>query len=365
MRRRWDPAWRAWRRGDIAEAARLAADPRLLFLTSYVRGRYEEALTHDAKLDALAAQALLHLDRSAEARARVRGRIPPDLRLRIDHPLSSSLDHPTVLPFADHALAPYLAAVDVTLDGHRLAAVLDTGGTYVLMGTHRAEALGIRLVANGRHHHGTTRTTTYAGIARELTLGDATLINVPVEAMPTLRGGQDVVIIGTNVLQRFRATIDYPGGRLILSPRGHTEDPRPAAARIPFYLWGSHYMFARGGFGVRQDLNYFIDSGLAYVIRDGDDAPARQACLYATARQYRSFGIPAPAPHFDTDEPITLGPLRQRPHLVATAPGRRAPWASFGGVRIDGLLSHAFLSRYAWTLDFDRHEYTFHHPRSR
>jgi hypothetical protein len=44
---------------------------------------------------------------------------------------------------------------------------------------------------------------------------------------------------------------------------------------------------------------------------------------------------------------------------VATVPARRPPWTSFGGVRIDGLLSHAFTQRYAWTLDFDRRVYSF------
>jgi len=388
-------AWRAWARGDIGEADRLAARlaPRqrshLLFLTCYVRGRYEQALGHYAAvrarrlefmgLDALVAQAWLHLGRSEQAQAhllRRRGwrRIPPDLRLRVERPLRVSLDRVTALPFVDHAMAPFLGAVDAMLDGHRLCAAIDTGGTFVVMGTQRAEALGIRLVAQGRHHHGAVQTESYVGIARELTLGGATLTNVPVEALPTLRDGQDVVIIGTNVLQQFLATVDYPGQRLFLSPRS---DPSfaaehvallgglPEAARVPFFLWGDHFMFARGGFGARRDLNYFVDSGLAYVIQEDDESPPRQACMYATARQYRSWGVPAgraAGPHFEADRPISLGPLLQERHLVATAPARRVPWESFGGVRIDGLLSHAFLSRYAWTLDFDRHEYTFRRP---
>ena len=386
-------AWRAWARGDIEEAGRLAArlTPRqrshLLFLTSYVRGRYEQALGHHAAarsvafmgLDALVAQAWLHLGRPEQAHAHVlrrRGwrRIPPDFRLRVECPLRASLDRVTALPFVDHALAPFLGAVDATLDGHRLCAAIDTGGAFVVMGTQRAKALGIRLVAQGRHHHGAVRTESYVGIARELTLGGATLTNVPIEAMPTLRDGQDVVVIGTNVLQQFLATVDYPGQRLLLSPRSNAGaaaehlallGDQPEVARVPFYLWDDHFMFARGGFGARRDLNYFIDSGLAYVIQEDDESPPRQACMYATARQYRSWGVPAgraAGPHFEADGPISLGPLRQEHHLVATAPSRRAPWESFGGVRIDGLLSHAFLSRYAWTLDFDRHEYTFRQP---
>lgn len=32
---------------------------------------------------------------------------------------------------------------------------------------------------------------------------------------------------------------------------------------------------------------------------------------------------------------------------------------SFGGVRIDGLISHGWLKRYSWTIDFDRREFVF------
>lgn len=358
----------------------------LQFLTDYVQGRYGAALARHAEIkpglarwrglagsrapDALVTQAWLHLGRPAEAEAhlrrRGRRRIPPELQLRVRHPLRASLDHVTVLPFAEHALAPYLAGVEVTLDGHRLCAAIDTGGAFIVMGTQRAETLGIRLVPQGRRFHGAARADTYCGTARELRLEGATLTNVPVVAISTLRGEQDVVLLGTNVLQQFLSTIDHPGHRLILSPR-HEDgeasrhlallDGRTAVARVPFHLWGDHFMFARGGFGHRHDLNFFLDSGFAYVSPEG-----QQACVYATAKQCRSWGMPSvrvSGPHFLADEPISLGPLRQDGHLVALAPTARLPWASFGGVRIDGMLSSAFLRRYAWTLDFDRHEYTF------
>lgn len=352
-------AERAWARGDIDEAERLATDDRLRFLVHYVRGRYERALecyaaaNGPSSLNEPVVHALLHLDRPAEAVELLRRRgkqPPPDLLARVDSPLSSVLPAPTVLPFADHALAPYLPAVEATLEGHRVLAHLDTGGTFLVMGTERAESLGIPLTPNSLAYHGTTRTDFHTGTVRELTLGGATLTNVPVAAAPTLTGAQDVVIIGTNVLQQFLATIDAPGGRLVLTARG--SEP-PAGTRMPFFMWGDHFMFARGGFGDHTDLNFFIDSGLVYVIDD------RQACLYTTARHYRRWGVPRPAPHFTTPGPIRLGGLSQTDHLVATTPTRRVPWRDFGGVRIDGLLSWGFLKAYAWTLDFDRHEYTF------
>lgn len=34
-------------------------------------------------------------------------------------------------------------------------------------------------------------------------------------------------------------------------------------------------------------------------------------------------------------------------------------WTELGGVRIHGILSHGFLRRYAWTLDFERMTMTF------
>jgi hypothetical protein len=352
-------AQRAWARGDIDEAERLATDDQLRFRVHYVRGCYERALEcyaaagSPSSLDEPAVHALLHLDRPAEAAELLRRRgtpPPPDLLARVDSPLGVLLPAPTVLPFTDHELAPYLPAVEATLDGHRVLACLDTGGTFLVMGTERAESLGIPLTPNSNAYHGTTLTNFHTGTVRELTLGGATLTNVPIAAAPTLTGAQDVVIIGTNVLQRFLATIDAPGEQLVLAPRG-TEPP--AGTRIPFFLWGDHFMFARGRFGDHTDLNYFIDSGLVYVIDN------RQAGLYTTARHYRRWGVPRPAPHFVTPGPIGLGELSQADHLVASTPTSRVPWRDFGGVRIDGLLSWGFLSAYTWTLDFDRHEYTF------
>ncbi|MEO3809410.1 retropepsin-like aspartic protease [Sphaerisporangium sp. B11E5] len=380
------PAWRAWRRGDADAAGRLAAEAglgELEVLALCVQGEYERALGRygtlerpGRRLDEVVAHALLHLDRAGEAYEHVvrrcgARRVPADLRGRVERPMAVTLERTTAVPFADHPLAAYLPAVPARLDGHELVAHIDTGGTFLVMGTERARALGIRLTPAGKDYHGTTRTEVYTGTAARLTVGDATLTDVPVEAMPTLRGGQDLVIIGTNVLQRFLSTVDHPGGRLLLSPRrspGHAAahlallGGREPVARVPFLLWADHYMIARGGFGARRDLNFFIDSGLVYVIDAEDGTPPRQACLYTTAAHYRSWGVPRATtarPHFLPGVPVHLGPLTMDDPFVATTPGRRPPWSSFGGIRVHGLLSHAFLSRYTWTLDFDRHEYAF------
>src|SRR5262249_47453073 len=146
---------------------------------------------------------------------------------------------------------------------------LDTGGTWLVMGPDRAKKLGIDLEEAGEGFQATRKVKLQRGVARSFTLGGATLENVPVVGVPTLEGPQDFVIFGTNVLQQFHSTIDYPNKKLLLSPRGntelakkHMEVHKTKPVEVSFYMWGDHYMFARGGFGTHKDLNYFVDSGL-------------------------------------------------------------------------------------------------------
>ncbi|MGI5290283.1 retropepsin-like aspartic protease [Nonomuraea polychroma] len=399
----------AWRSGRVEEAARLAAeagDERLAVLADLVRGRFGQALaryesltggpategfTTDVfatggsieggsasggsaarrergggglllrSLDEPVAHAWLHLDRAdraCEHLRRRRRRVPPALALRRDHPMTVKAPEPVDLPFVDHPLAAYLPAVEGTLNGRRTLLHLDTGGAFLVMGTERAAAMGIASVPNGRRFHGLTRTPVGVGIARELDLGGAALTNVPVDVVPTLTGPQDLVIMGTCLLRRFLPTIDAPAGRLRLAPRGRQAPPD--GVRVPFCLWSDHFMFARGGYGPR-DLTFFVDSGLVHLLEDERDGTVRQAAALATRAQYRSWGIPdadLSGGQVKAAQPLRLGPLEQSGHLLSIAPGRRTPWSRLGGVRVDGMLSQAFLGRYAWTLDFDRHEFT-------
>ncbi|MFI6395813.1 retropepsin-like aspartic protease [Nonomuraea sp. NPDC050540] len=364
------PARTAWRAGDIDRAARLAAaagDERLPLLADLVRGRLTEALSRYDRLgrppralDLPIADAWLHLDQPGQACAHLRRRhrrIPPNLALRRDHPMTVKAAGPVELPFADHPLTPYLPAVEATLNGRRTLLHLDTGGTFLVMGSERAAAAGVESVPSGRRFHGVTSGPARAGIAGELNLGGTVLTNVPVDILPTLTGPQDLVIMGTCLLRRFLATIDTPAARLLLAPRGSAAPP--GGTRMPFHLWGDHFMFAAGGYG-ELDLTFFVDSGLVQLLEDG--GTQRQAAVFATRSQYRSWGV-APGElsgtHLRATRPLRLGSLEQDGHLLSIAPGRRLPWSQLGGVRVDGLLSQAFLARYAWTLDFDRHEYTF------
>ncbi|MEU7151162.1 retropepsin-like aspartic protease [Streptomyces sp. NPDC045456] len=368
-------AWRAWASGDIEEAAWRAAEvgeDRLLILADLVRGRFEQALSRYEPLasagfrfrtlDEPVGHAWLHLNQVGKACEHLRQRrrrIAPGLVLRREHPMTIKAVGSVTLPFQDHPLAPYLPAVEGTLNGHRTLLHLDTGGTFLVMSTRRATELGITSLPNGRSSHGVTRTQARTGTVREVKLGSATLTNVPVDILPTLTGPQDIVIMGTNLLERFLPTINTPAGHLLLTPRG--QHAPLDGTRVPFYLWADHYMLARGGYGPRRDLTFFIDSGLVHLLEDEHGTP-RQAAVLATRSQYRSWGISRAdlkTTSLKAAHPLRLGPLEQPGHLLSITPTRSAPWSRFGGITVHGLLSQAFLAEYAWTLDFDRFEYTF------
>ena len=387
-------AWTAWRNGDVALAGQLARDAlaagrapdeanRLLLLAAFGSGEYRTALEHFRaigpsyhglkELNETVIDAYVHLGAIGEALDFTRGRkgIPAltveRLQRHIDRPFRVDLSGVATLPFAEHELTDYFPAFRAEMNGNRITAHLDTGGEFVHMGPERAEALGIQTVRGGieRAHLDHTRVEVSYGIAAHFTLGQAVLDNVPVSVFSTLRGKSDFVIFGTNVLEQFLSTMDYPSRRLILSKRTDASAAKEHLAMlprqfvsVPFYLWGGHMMFARGGLGGRGDLNFFVDSGLVSVHPDGKGG-LRQASFTSSKRKFKEWGISEALikkDFFESPGPLYLGPLsEERPILVPGAAGD----TNFGGVRIDGLISHGFLKRYSWTIDFDKREYRF------
>jgi hypothetical protein len=389
-----DAAWSAWERGEIETAARLAHDAidarsnndaanHLLFLTRFVTGHYRDALDRygeigrsyrrRGELTPAVIDAHLHLGALGNAAAFARGRtdVTPVESRRLDEhlrrPFGVELTGVTAVSPADHPLAHYLPTFAASIDGHSLAVHLDTGGAFLHMGPARARSLGIKTIADepGRAHLDLIETEAAYGIAQRFELGDAVMHNVPVDVLSTLTGANDVVVFGTNILEQFLSTVHYPARTLLLSRRGDAAAARAHGARIastartmPFYLWGDHFMFARGGFGTRDDLNFFVDSGLVSLHPDGHGR-TRQASFTSSKRRLREMGFTRremARGFFESSSALRLGPLREEhPMVVVGAAGD----LNFGGVRIDGLISHAFLKRYVWTIDFDTREYRF------
>jgi len=255
-----DAAWAAWADGDVEEAERLArgagTDParHLLFQCASVCGRYEEALGHHsrigasyarrAEIDGPVVHAYAPLGRLADAASFARERKLPIAEIlahQASRPLQAHLEGVAEIPFAAHPYAPYIPGFAATLEGQSVVAHIDAGGTYLHMSPARAKKLGIELVEGGEGIHADKKVRLSHGIAREFRLGAARFENVPVVAIPTLTGGSDILIFGTNLLEPFLVTVDYPRARMILSrgARDRQLDMLPKdRVEVPFHLWG-------------------------------------------------------------------------------------------------------------------------------
>jgi hypothetical protein len=127
----------------------------------------------------------------------------------------------------------------------------------------------------------------------------------------------------------------------------------------------THLILARGWFEGRGPVTFLVDSGLED--EEGASFAAPRATLDAA-------GIPLPELTEEIGE-SGAGHLSQR---FGRFPVRRLglgglvqqdtsglygvfpdAWREVGGISIHGILSHGFLRRYAWTLDFDRMAMTF------
>lgn len=380
-------AWSAWREGDVDRAAFLAretpsSDQRthVLMLAAYVKGDYAQALDRYEQFDAgyarrteledVVVEAHLHLGQHALALAfaRQRGLERAKYMATRTQPMEVQLDGSVTVAFADSPIVAYFPGFEGRVNGRAITAHMDTGGTFLHMHPAQAEKLGIELVAGPEGKHGANTVATLLGMADTFHLGPVLLKHVPVIAMPSLQGSQDFVIFGTNVFERFLATIDYPNQRLLLSARAEVEARNAHLAKLPeareeveFLLWGDHYMIARGGVGEKTGLNFFIDSGLV-SLHPQPDGSVRQAALIVAREDLATWS----AAHEETGQDgvvelkdaLRLGSLAQKGHLILVR--EQGIVSDRGGIRIDGLLSHAFLKEYAWTIDFDARRYLFH-----
>ena len=257
-----------------------------------------------------------------------------------------------------------LPCVSVEIHGRPLEARIDTGGDFLTLGSADAEALGI--------DRASTFTGTFAGGApgemaygrlEEIAIGGVTVRDVPVSI-----SGLHRPVIGTGLLRQFLPTLDYPGRRLVLRPRGDTLDPAGAPGiQVPFALALVHLLIASGHL---DDLpgTFVVDSGLQ------DEEGAAFTCSAETLAA-AGIAVPETAPKTGEsgagDVTLELGhfPIRRLALGDVSKHGTRglygtfpAEWNEIAEFRVDGLVSHNFLRDYAWTIDFSRMTMTFVPP---
>ena len=257
-----------------------------------------------------------------------------------------------------------LPRVAVEINGRSFEAKIDTGGDLFTLDAATAEALAVERVATftGTFAGGAPGEMAY-GRADEIAIGGLTVRDVPVSI-----SGLHQPVIGTGFLRQSLPTIDYPGRRLVLRPRGDTLEPTISAGiEVPFALALVHLLIASGQV---DDLpaTFVVDSGLE------DDGGGAFTC---SAETLAAAGIPLPETSAKVGESgagditLELGhfPIR----LLAVGDVRKedtrglygafpAEWNEIAEFRVHGILSHHFLRDYAWTIDFARMTMTFVPP---
>jgi hypothetical protein len=407
-----ETGWAHWGNGDIAQAQSVVegilkdaptkdAALHLQSLCLFVRGKYREAIAAFSKMDTSYAKysevgkvmvdAYIHLNEPENAFA-----LAKRLRIKDVHyyqklaekPFSCSAGKTFIIPFItdpNHQIGsgiiPFVSDPNVfpkenpskyfpwvagKVNGKRANIGFDTGGPFLVVGKEAAKTLGIALDLRVTGEHGPVAVACWRGIADKVEFGTGLEFkNVPVVVMESL--GPNDLIFGTNILERFLATVDYPNSRFILTPRSrkdlyseHLALLPKGRETLPFYMWSGHYMFAKGSFNKISGLNFFFDSGLvALRVVDGE---VEQAPFTASEEKLISWGFDesklGESTFLPTEYPLGVKSLVQENTLVWYDVNLQKD-RNFAGIRIDGLISHAFLSKYSWTIDFDKHEYIF------
>jgi len=275
-----------------------------------------------------------------------------------------------------------LPVVQVEFQGKKMYVIIDTGGEAFYLDWEVADSLGIKPIEKVKREGFAGGKETEVGYARadSLKIGDVTLKSIPVVLTSIKRSSKMLTddkypisgILSTGELRQFLSTIDYPNGKLILRPK--TEESKVSLERdlkgkkvtkVPFALGITHLMVVRAAVNGRDSLNLCLDSGLA-------DSEASVAFPMQTLNY---LGIPVPdteilpenlvgpggggfpVGRFSVDE-LEISSLVQenlKGYYGVFPPS--VYWAS--EFIIDGIVSHNFLKKYSWTIDFSMMEMTF------
>jgi hypothetical protein len=272
-----------------------------------------------------------------------------------------------IIPFVEDSAhtSDIIPLTNMHINGVAKTVMFDTGAEFLIVGKKVADELGIKCSNQGIGEHATSKTTIWHSIVDSLSFVNGPAFrNVPVVIMEDSPG---LMIWGTNILEQFLCTIDYPNRRFILTPRNMKSLHREHFNMLPtfretysFYLWGRHYMFAKGKFAGYEGLNFFFDSGLCAMANI--DGELKQAPFTTSKETLVKWGFKRSdlesSTFFPTMDSLGLPRLTQ-PNTLIWYDKSMEKDRSFGGVQIDGLISHAWLKNYTWTIDFDKMKYYF------
>jgi tetratricopeptide (TPR) repeat protein len=189
-------------------------------------------------------------------------------------------------------------------------------------------------------------------------IGGVRVEAVPASVLPTraMMAGRTIDgIIGTGLLMHFLATLNYAEGVLTLRPRSASAEFEGSVSenqRMPMWLVGDHFLFARGHINDGPEGLFNIDTGL-----EGAGIQASRAALEAagvsldeTAVQTGTGGG-GPVRFIPFTASATLGTLTV-PDLKGIYTPDGDPYGLFS-FAVAGTISHQFFRERTVTFDFD------------
>ncbi|MCP1224301.1 aspartyl protease family protein [Sebaldella sp. S0638] len=272
-----------------------------------------------------------------------------------------------------------LPVVEMQINGKKINAIIDTGASDFYIDEETAAALNIHtLSVNTGKYAGGIEVETKFGMADSLSLNGVRIENIPVviasiNQFSALYDNIEISgIISTGILKQFLATMDYPDSRLILRPKNAQGKSllqqylakQNKVYEIPFTLSAAHFMTAKGSINGKDSLNFFMDSGLA-------DEKSGLILLEQTMA-YTGIPMPKTTKGSSADgsgglggNDFEVGEFIVNKFRLGKLPAEYNVWSLYGilessfnyeepnGFIMDGLISHNFLKKYSWTINFD------------
>lgn len=256
-----------------------------------------------------------------------------------------------------------LAVVEIMVEDEPVQAIVDTGASDLILSKTFATARGISVRSLGAQAPQGTPSVGY-GQASSMTIGDATLKNVPVDvfddrAMAEMAGEQmpEVkAVLGLSLLSELQISIDVPAETLdLVSGSGRCKSEREARRTgegLPFWQHETHFLYVMGQLGAAEGL-YLVNTGM------------RGADVAANLLAYGHAGLPIPPMREDvamgTVDDFGLGPLTLSglESAVAYTDPRGQIRGFFervqtsAGFREDGMIGLTPLAKQRFTVDFE------------
>jgi predicted aspartyl protease len=266
-----------------------------------------------------------------------------------------------------------LPLVEARVNGKPGLFLIDTGAAAIVLDPIFAQGADVEMVSGettGTFAGGRTAPVTYARIPKfslgRMDVASVAAIMVSTAGFSGAAGGRPVAgVIGTSFLSHFRATIDYPGGALIFEPRDAAPFASPAIAEIPIWLVRDHFILARGQLNGGPEEMFFVDTGLAgsAFTAPASTLAAAGIAIPATQSAQSSSLVGQSAAVPIVIDSLSLGTLR-RENLSGLYGPFPPSLESSTGVRIAGIVSHAFFRPYAVTFDFVRMKLLLRKPQT-